>query len=252
MHFPYRRLLPLLLLLGALAPRARALDVPKIERRVTDLAGVLTPEQANDIERLLKAFEDSTSTQLVVLLVPSLEGEALEDFTFRVARENRIGQKEKNNGALFFAAINDRKMRFEIGYGLEGALTDAETRIIQERIIKPAFRKGEYFEGIREGMIATMQACRGEFTAEKKGNDAGSVIFIIAIVIFVIFIGAIRRMRRGGFLSSGGSGVWYTGGWGGWGGGGSSGGGWGGGGSGFGGFSGGGGDFGGGGSSSSW
>lgn len=253
MQLSCRPFLPLLILLGLLAGQAFALDVPKITRRVTDLAGVLTPEQANEIERQLKAFEDTTSTQLVVLLIPSLEGEALEDFTFQVARENKIGQKEKNNGALFCAVINDRKMRFEVGYGLEGALTDAETRIIQERIIKPAFRNREYFEGIRDGMTAVMQACRGEFTGGKKGNDAGSVVFIIAVIIFIIFAGLFGRLRRGGFLSGGGSGMWYSGGLGGGWGSGSSSGGWGGGGGGdFGGFSGGGGDFGGGGSSSSW
>lgn len=232
-----------------------ALDVPKLTRRVTDLAGALTPQQADDIELRLKKFEDTTSTQFAVLIIPSIEDEDIKDFCIRVAEENKIGRKEKNNGMLFLAAINDKKMRFEVGYGLEPTLTDAYTTFIRENIIKPYFRTGDYYNGILAGMDAAMKATQGEFQAEKK-KDSGKGGWIVAIIIaifLIIFFSSFFRRRPGkGLWISGGSG-WHSG-FGGWSSGGSSGGGWSGGGSSFdsGGWSGGGGSFGGGGSDGSW
>lgn len=248
-----RYALSLALLLAA-ASAALALEVPKLTRRVTDLAGAMSSSQAEEIEQRLKAFEDSTSTQIVVLLIPTLEGESIEDFSIRVAEENKIGQKGKDNGILFLAAIQDRKMRFDVGYGLEGSLTDALTTVIREEIIKPRFREGDYYRGVLDGMDAAMKATRGEFKAEpkKKGSDAPIGVIVFFLIFFFVIINGIRKRRGGGggsIFFTGGSG-WHShsGGssWGGssWGGGGSSfgGGGW----------SGGGGSFGGGGSSGDW
>ena len=190
--------------------------------------------------------------------------EDLRSRTSPPAREARVGQKKIDNGAILFVFTEDRKMRIEVGYGLEGALPDALAHRIQESEILPRFRSNDYAGGIEAGMTAMMAAIKGEYKGSgstvnergrRKGNPisgcAGSGLILFLIFIVLPFI-ARRNLRAG--RTHGGRGWWNTGGWGGWGGGGFGGGGWGGGGGGFsgGGFSGGGGSFGGGGSSGSW
>jgi uncharacterized protein len=224
---------------------ATAVEVPTLQHYVNDQANRLSQAEWEQLERMLEAYDRTTSSQYVVLIIPSLEGESIEDFSMAVAEKNRIGKKGKDNGLLFLVVVNDRKMRFEVGYGLESVLTDALTSTIISEIIAPEFRSGRYAAGITAGMDAAMKAASGEFTApeprpesRKKSRGTNGIVFFIILLFILIRIG--RRKGRGG-------GIWFLGGpWGGSSGGGFSGGG------GFGGFSGGGGSFGGGGSSGSW
>jgi uncharacterized protein len=218
--------------------------------RIHDEAKVLSASFINQLELQLKAHEDSTSNQIAVLVVPSLNGEAIEDYTLRVAEKWQLGKKKNDNGVLLFIAVNDRKARIEVGYGLEGPLPDAVCNQIIRNELAPYFRQENYEGGIKASTDAIIKAIAGEYKADagpvKRRGKGGSfyttiIIFIIIFVLSRIF--GNRNNRGGGWTSGTG---WYGGGWSGR----TGGGGWSGGGGG--GFSGGGGGFGGGGSSGSW
>jgi uncharacterized protein len=227
-----------------------------INKYVVDETGTLTQTELNSLLKKLEDFDKQTSTQIVVYMIASLNGETIEDVSYKIAEKNKIGKKGKDNGVLVLIAKNDRKMRIEVGYGLEGVLTDAYTTQIRTKEMNPSFQAGKFYEGINKGVDAIISVSKGEYKADnkKKNNDGsglmclGFPIFIIIIfgfIFFSIFMSILRRIFGwGGGHYTGGSG------WGGgfFGGGGSFGGG----GGGFGGFSGGGGSFGGGGSSGSW
>lgn len=240
-HFRKRFRLLLAIACVALAADAWSLEPPQLRTYVTDFAGVLTQSERDGIEQMLREYDARTSSQFVVLILTTLKGESLEDFSMRVAELNQIGRKGKDNGLLLLIALQDRKLRFEVGYGLEGVLTDALTSVIIRDVIAPSFREGRFAEGITAGLQAAMQAAAGEFTAppsrERSKDDDGNIVpFIILLIIFFVFFRKKGR-GRGGFIFIPGG---FGGGFGGGGGGG------------FGGFSGGGGGFGGGGSSGSW
>ncbi len=249
---------------GALADRYDALVPEKPSRYVTDRAGVFGPGRAEALNARLEQFERETSDQLLVWTDRKIpEGFTLEDFTVRAAQKWGVGEKKIDNGAILFVFTEDRKMRIEVGYGLEGVLPDALAHRIQESEILPRFRSNDYPGGIEAGMTAMMAAIKGEYkgtgkTVNERQRGRGDTITgcvgpgLFLFLIFIVLPYIARRNLRSG-RSHGGRGWWNTGGWGGWGGGGFGGGGWGGGG-GFsgGGFSGGGGSFGGGGSSGSW
>jgi uncharacterized protein len=229
---------------------------PKITHYVTDETGTLSSSQLSSLESKLSQFEKETSTQVVVYMINSLEGESLEEKSYEIAEKNGIGQKGKNNGALVFIAMSDRKLRIEVGYGLEGALPDALCNQIIRKEITPYFKQGKYYEGINAGVDAIIKATKGEYTQEKesskdkKGIGIGicglPLLFFIIIFFFGIFfvISIFRRIFGWNRLGRGRN-WWYTGGSGSSWGSGSSG-------SSFSGFSGGGGSFGGGGASGSW
>jgi uncharacterized protein len=163
-----------LCLLASQAAGALALEIPKLQARVTDLAGLLSPEQVSTLDAKLQDLETGDSTQIAILIVPSLEGEVLEDYTVRVATAWRLGQKGRDNGALLIVAMKERKMRIEVGYGLESNLTDARShRIIQDEII-PRFRQGQYFEGIDAGISAMIGTVRGVYQAPAHPAGSGS------------------------------------------------------------------------------
>jgi uncharacterized protein len=232
----------------------------KPARFVTDRADVLGQGVAESLNEKLVQFERGTSSQILVWTdrrVP--EGFTLEDFTVRAAEKWGVGQKKTDNGAVLFVFTEDRKVRIEVGYGLEGAIPDVTAnRIIQNEIL-PRFRAGDYSGGIEAGTAALMAAARGEYKgtgrtrgeAARRGSDLGACLpWAIFFGIFFV-LPWFLRVRRG-FRTHGGSG-WRSGGgfpiiFGGGGGGFSGGGG----GGSFGGFSGGGGSFGGGGASGSW
>jgi uncharacterized protein len=254
----------LVVALGAAAVLADRYDeqIPeKPQRYVTDRAGVFGGGQAEALNARLENFERQTSDQLLVWVdrrVP--EGFTLEDFTIRAAQKWGAGQKKEDNGAVLFVFTEDRKVRIEVGYGLEGSLPDVTAKRIIDGEIVPHFRQNDYPGGIDAGATAMMAAVRGEYKGtgrtvdegRKRGSDSLSSCVTLAIFLGIFFVlPAIFRRNR--FRSHGGGGWWMGGG--GWGGGGGfSGGGFGGGGGGFsgGGFSGGGGSFGGGGASGSW
>lgn len=214
---------------------------------VHDEAKVLSQGFISQLESVLKQHEDSTSNQIAVLIVPSLQGEIMEEYTLKVAENWKLGQQEKDNGVLLFIAIGDRKARIEVGEGLEGPLPDAICNQIIRNELAPYFRQDNYEGGVAASVAAIIKAIEGEYVADsepvkKRRTRGGSFIGTLIILIIVIIISSIRnRGNRGGGWSSGTG--WYGGGFSGRGGGGWSGGG---------GFSGGGGGFSGGGSSGSW
>ena len=240
-------ILPGLIFFLLLVP-ALALEVPeRPDDRVTDKTGTLSRGEIAALEQKLAAFERETTNQIAVLLIPSLAGDSLEDYSIRLAEKWKIGQRGKNNGVILLVVKNDRKLRIEVGYGLEGALPDALGGTIIRNEIAPRFKDGHFYRGIDAGVTAIMAATKGEYKAAKKRTHRSPNIPWLAFLPFllVLAIFAINFMGRKQHYHSGGSRGWSSGGGfvgGGWSGGGNSGGG----------FSGGGGDFGGGGASGDW
>jgi uncharacterized protein len=241
---------------------------PNPPKLVNDLANVLTPEQVQHLEAKLVRYDDSTSNQIVIITIPTTGDYAIEDYALGILRKWGVGSKKNNNGIVILASIQDRKIRIETGYGLEGAIPDITANTIIQNDIVPNFRTGNYFRGFEEATNSVMEAARGEYTAPAGYRDRGNqnprgISFgklLIGFIILWVLLGMFGRGggggRGGGFMSRrgyrrfGAPFIFFPGGFGGGGGGGFGGGGFGGGGGGFGGFGGGGG--GGGGASGSW
>jgi uncharacterized protein len=160
--------------------------IPKLEQRVTDFTNTLSYVEWSSLEKQLKTFEDTTSTQIVVLIVSSLGNMPIEEYATKVFEQNGIGQKSKNNGALIVVAKDDRLVRIEVGYGLEGSLTDAACSQIIEREIKPRFREGDFFGGLSSGVTSMIAATAGEYKVESSGR-AGPVVAAILVMAFLLF-----------------------------------------------------------------
>lgn len=239
-----RKLFLFLLIISAVYSQP---EVPKLKFWANDYTNTLSTGQLADLNNELKTFQDSTSNQVVFLMVRTLNNYPLEYYSMDVAEKNKIGTKEHDNGVLFLVVKNDRKMRIEVGYGLEGALPDALANSIIRNVIRPYFRNEQYYGGIKAGLDAIISAVKGEYTAVKqpKNEKRKTPIGTILMIIFFILMFFLRGGRRGlgSFIFYGG----MLGGLGGFGGGSRGGGG-----GGFGGFSGGGGSFGGGGASGGW
>ena len=173
-----------------LAVHVSALDVPRLQGRVNDYADMISPATERTLNEKLAALEQSDSTQVVILTIPSLKGEPLEEFSIKVAEAWKIGQKGLDNGVLLLVSRNDRKVRIEVGYGLEGPLTDLLAGRIVDYEIVPAFKAGKFDQGFLQGVEAITEAVRGEYKAEpaKAGgeeNDAARYFpfFILALVV---------------------------------------------------------------------
>jgi uncharacterized protein len=279
--------LPIGLLLGAAVVRADV-AVPALAARVIDLTGTLSGEAVTRLEAKLAAFETKKGSQIAVLMVPSTQPEEIEQYGIRVAEAWKLGRKGVDDGAILLVAKDDRRVRIEVGYGLEGALPDAIANRIVTETIAPHFKLGDYDGGVEAGVDQMISVVDGEPlpAPDKKwepNNGFGSLLPLLLVVVFVAS-GVLRAIfgRLFGSVATGGlagviafilshvlpiglgAGVigflfalmlgstrgWSTGG--GWGGMGGFGGGFGGGGGSGGGFSGGGGGFGGGGASGSW
>jgi len=231
----------LLLLLCALP--ALALDVPQPGGYVNDLAGLLSPPAKLKLEQFLRDFEASDSTQIVVLTIPSLEDETVETYAVKVFETWKIGQKGKDNGALLLVAKQEHKLRIEVGYGLEGRLTDLLSGRIIDNEISPRLKQGDYDGGIISGVVAMAEAVRGEYqgtgrTSHKKRNSSpfGLLFLLFFLGPMLARLGGRRRSYRrsgiffgGPFIGGGGfgggfGGGGFSGGGGGSGGGGASGG----------------------------
>ena len=224
-------------------------EIPVLKNYANDFTNTLKQDQLTYLNQELKAFDDTTSNQVVFFMNASLNGYPLEMFTHEVATKNKIGTKENNNGILFYVAKNDRKMRIEVGYGLEGALPDALASSILRNEVRPYFRNSDYYGGVVSGLNAILAATKGEYKGKpKQQNNEGIPIQFIILIIIILFV-MLSSKRKGG--KGGGGFIYYGGGLGSSGGFGSSSGGFSSGG-GFGGFSGGGGSFGGGGASGGW
>jgi uncharacterized protein len=199
------------LTLVLLIQAALALEVPSLRARVNDYAGMLSPGVVRQLDLLLKDFEQRDSTQIVVLTVPSLEGDALEDFSMRVAEQWKIGQKGQDNGAILFISRADRKVRIEVGYGLEGHLTDLQAGRIIRGIIVPEFQAGRFDQGVVNGVQAMIDVVRGEFKAVDKKDSGGfgsrdltgAIPFLVLFVFLVFSLGRVSRplgTAAGGFF----------------------------------------------------
>ncbi len=250
------------LALAIVAAPLRALDCPpKPAQWYNDTASLLDASQAEALNRKLADFEQQSGAQFIIYVLPSLEGDAIERFTVDCAQKWGVGQKKYDNGLIVFVFVKEHKIRVEVGYGLEGSVTDAySSRVIRE-YIAPHFQSGDYAGGLNAGADALIAKIRGgeapvpplQRTGTPQGGSSSGLdpIFLLVIVI-VFFVFILPLLRRGGgcggcfwpmfFLGGGGGRGGFTMG----GGGGFSGGG------GFGGFSGGGGGFGGGGATGGW
>jgi uncharacterized protein len=255
-------LIPALCFISFLASAQDIPARPNPPKLVNDFAGVLSPDEEQRLERQLVAYDDSTSNQVAIVLLKTLNDYPIEEYSLKVLRGWGIGNSKTNNGVLILAAIDDRKIRIEVGYGLEGAIPDITANHIIDNDIKPNFRSGDYYDGLSQAANSIIKAAAGEYKApdnyrKKKGGSGFPIGFIVIIIILVVIFGGRNRGGGGGMMSRRGSG-WLgpfilgnmlgrsSGGFGGGGGGGWSGGG----GGGFGGF--GGGSGGGGGASGSW
>ncbi|MCK4653496.1 MAG: TPM domain-containing protein [Candidatus Cloacimonetes bacterium] len=230
-----------------------ALEVPRLKSMVNDYGNVLSSKEEMQLERLLRDAQTKTSSQVVLLTIKSLQGENLEDYSLRVADKWKLGQKEFDNGVLLLVAMQEKKIRIEVGYGIEPIITDAKSGFIIRNLIVPYFKKGDYAQGIANGLLAITGLITKEFEItdeqlaryqqqQKKGGSSQLPIGFIVFIVMMILMSFGRRGRGGlftalflGSMLSGGRGGRSSG----FGGG-------------FGGFSGGGGGFGGGGASGGW
>ena len=267
-----KKLLPLLFLFFSLSVFAQNIPArPNPPRLVNDFGNVLTSDQIESLERKLVSYDDSTSTQIVIVTVKTTGDYDIADYALKILRDWGVGNKRTNNGIVILAAIDDRKVNIATGYGMEGAIPDITAKKIIDNEIVPNFRDGNYYRGFEEAVDAVIKAAAGEYKApedyNKRGNkqrEGGGSIFswLIPIIILLVifskrgggggrggmmsrrgfnpFLGGLLGGMLGGSLGRGGGGGW-SGGGGGWSGGGGGG---------FGGF--GGGSGGGGGASGSW
>jgi len=214
---------------------------------VNDYADLLDDREEQFLERKLVAYDDSTSTQIAIVIIPSIEDDDMFDYSQRLAESWGIGGKENSNGILVLVAQKERKIRIHTGYGVEGAIPDAIASRILRNEITPAFKEGQYYVGLNQATSAMMQALASEYEATGEGSGPRPIAFIPIVLIGLILLFFFRRRSYTGYSRSGRHfyGTPWVGG--GFGGGGS---GFGGGGGGFGGF--GGGSFGGGGAGGSW
>ncbi|RNC67558.1 MAG: methanol dehydrogenase, partial [Desulfuromonadales bacterium] len=194
----------LALLLFCLLPGlTMAQDVPLLRGYVNDYAGLLAAETVQRLEQTLGDFERSDSTQVVVLTVPSLQGEDIEGFSIRVAEAWKIGQKGRDNGAILLIAKAERKVRVEVGRGLEGALTDLVSGRIIRGEIAPRFKQGDYDGGVTAGVSAIMAAVKGEYSAAPRDLRHGkkSAPPVVGLLVFLgvacIFLGALSKVLGG-------------------------------------------------------
>jgi len=258
-------LMALVALVALISPVIAEPTYPELTGRITDQAGLLTAADKADIESQLASLEQTSTDQLAVVTVKSLDGYSIEDYGIGLARKWGIGQKGKDNGILLIVAPNDRKVRIEVGRRLEPMMTDTMSTLIIENAILPKFRRGDFGGGIKDGVrdIKTVLLGDAEEVKQRAGgarNPQNDPTVMLHVIIWLLIVALIvwinyrnlrsagqtmgpdgrRRMRRNGgiIVIPGGSGNWG----GGWSGGGSGGGGW----------SGGGGDFGGGGASGGW
>ncbi len=188
---------------------AAALEVPLLQGRVNDYADLLSPSTEASLESILQSLETSDSTQIVVLTIDSLRGDSLEDFSLRVVEDWKIGRQDLDNGVLLLVARDDRKIRIEVGYGLEGKLTDMTAGRIIRNVISPKFKQGDFNQGIIDGVGAIVATVRGEFNApadsgysSTKQFDPGG-FFITMIFIFFFFGSLLRRNKVAAALVGG-------------------------------------------------
>lgn len=217
---------------------------PKLKGRVNDYANILKADEERNIEWMLEDLEKKTSAQVVLLIIDTLDGDTIEDYSIRLTEQKdwKIGQEGVDNGVILIISMKERKLRLEVGYGLEGALTDLKSSYIIRKLIVPGFKSGNYYQGILRGLttVSGIISKESDISAEdlkrfrEKKDVSSNFPFMFFLIIFFFFVLPALSGKKGK------GGTFWGGGFGG----GSSGG--------FGGFSGGGGSFGGGGASGGW
>ncbi len=234
--------LNILLLASAVAFAQQKAVPPQGGYMIHDEANVLSSNDKAMLEYIVKAEADSTSNQVAVLIINSLEGDDIDSYTHRVFNEWKLGQAKRDNGVLFLISIEDRVMRIEPGRGLEGVLTDAQSSRINRNQVAPYFKRGQYGEGVKAGVVGIIQSIRGEYKNDnpvktvrgKKPFSWGSLVVLLIIIFIMSRRGGGGRggyMSRGGWIlpmggfGGGGGGGGFGGSSGSWGGGGFSGGG---------------------------
>jgi uncharacterized protein len=186
--------------------------VPPLTSPVTDVAGILTPDQSAALDAKLRAFEQARGSQVAVLVVPTTQPEEIEQYAIRVAEAWKLGREGVDDGALLLVAVQDRRVRIEVGYGLEGALPDATANRIIDEVIVPAFRGGDYYGGISTGVDRMLRVIEGEPLPEPERrspamNVPGLFELLPFLFVFVLVGGSILRRlfgRVGGALATGG------------------------------------------------
>ncbi|WEX17343.1 YgcG family protein [Pseudomonas sp. G11] len=231
-------------LLACVASAQAALTFPALTGRVVDNAQMLDPATRQQLTEQLQALEQTTGDQIVVVTVPDLQGVPIEDYGYQLGRQWGIGQKGKDNGALLIVARDERKLRIEVGYGLEGTLTDAQSWVIINQVITPKFKAGNFSQGISDGVAAMIQVVGGQplavpahvadanFAKNNPGFSIGLFVLLIGVLwlcnrlglpVGAILLAILSSSGRGGGGGGGGGGG-FRGGGGGFGGGGASGG----------------------------
>lgn len=206
-----------------------AADLPTLSGRVVDNASLLSADAENRIESKLRTLEDQSGIQFVVATVPSLGGEEIEPYANRLFRAWKLGEQKRNNGVLLLIAPKERKARIEVGYGLEGTLTDALSKLIITNGIAPKFRSGDFAGSIESGVddtIAVLSSDKAEWEKrphlkpQEDDSGGGLIVFVVLAIIVVIVIVSIRRggtwtSRPGGMIvipTGSGTGADWTGG----------------------------------------
>lgn len=188
------RLIPVLLLFSTWLHAQEVLPRSNPPRLVTDAAGVLSESERQQLEQKLVAIDDSSSNQIAVVIIKSLNDRPIEEYATKLFREWGIGNKKTNNGVLLLIAIEDRKIRIETGYGLEGAIPDITADAIIRNELAPAFRKKNYYQGIDQATDAIAKAAVGEYKVARKRDKSPSggssiLVFIIILAIVLMIIG---------------------------------------------------------------
>lgn len=196
--------------LAADAPRDGFQPIPALRARVTDLTGTLTASESQALEAKLAAWESRTGNQLAVLIVPTTQPETIEQYGIRVAEAWKLGQKSKDNGVLFLVAKNDKRMRIEVGYGLEGELTDVASRRIIGDTVAPLFSQGQFAAGINAGAERIMRIVSGDEPApaaqpQRQVHRGGNIDWGTIAILLLIGVPAVGAVLRSIFGNVGGS-----------------------------------------------
>ena len=179
--------------------------IPALDgKRVHDEASVLSASTIQQLELQLKQFEDSTSNQIAILIIPSLDGDVIENYALRVAHDEwKLGQSKNDNGVLLLIAVDDRKMRIEVGYGLEGVLTDALCSQIIRNEMAPNFRRGDYNTGVVTAIYAMIRATQGEYIADDSSSEGASMSMKERVLLGLFVFGILGIFTYTGLASQG-------------------------------------------------
>jgi uncharacterized protein len=217
-----RHLFAALLAFAALAGAARAeVPVPPLQARVTDLTGTLSAQQKGELEARIAAYEAKRGSQIAVLMLPTTKPEEIEQYAIRVAEAWKIGRKKVDDGLILVVAKDDRRLRIEVGYGLEGAIPDAVAKRVMDEKITPRFRDGDFYGGVRDGVDQLIRLAEGETLpppappARIPATGDPMQLFIVAVMFSVIAGGILKAVlgRFPGSLATGaalGAGAWLV------------------------------------------